>query len=153
MNNSPHQPKNYSAFISGIILVILLHILFILGLFLLFVNASVTSVPGGSTAWVHWLLFFMGIGNLWILQMIYVVPLLIIFRWKGQSEIFKGIFGASMITSLVNLSTCFAFPVVGGIAGLTQIPPIILVYIIGFFLFVTVATFSFFLIKTLLKDL
>jgi hypothetical protein len=85
--------------------------------------------------------------------MIYVVPLLIILRWKRQSEMFKGVFGASMITTLINLGTCFAFPVVGGIAGITQIPPMILVYIIGFFLFVTVATSSFFLIKTLLKDL
>lgn len=98
---NPHRTRD---FVGGIILVLLLHIAFVIVLFVAGYLIAILKVPFFNRDY-NILLLFLPIVFISISQVIYLLPTYYYFSRKGRSEVCKGIVVGSLITFMVN-GTC-----------------------------------------------
>ena len=97
--SSPLTGKLNNSFGRGIVTVFLTHIVYVISVLL--VSFFFEHALSGASLWALFTRVFCFL-FIWIIQLLYVIPLAIFFKNKGQTEAFKGVIVATGITFLLS---------------------------------------------------
>ncbi|MFM2432657.1 MAG: hypothetical protein RLZZ511_3871 [Cyanobacteriota bacterium] len=104
MRRLSRKTKKYLNFATGVALILYLHVLATVALYLYYYSGSNDTF---GERYSRGITFALLIGNLWLWQWVYALPIAGGFIINRRREVAKGILAGSTITALINISGCF----------------------------------------------